>query len=326
MTGETARWDENFLGEFEAFLGSPAFLLTGRRGDNAVAEGRVLSDGSKQVYLAMASKFNRWLQAKGRSFSELDKTDCRAFLDSTGRDMNSAIATRYLRLLERCYAHLAIVPNPAAGADFELFKSGRKKFDSATVVLSDDEFDRFLEALPQSALRQAGLAPQAGWKRRRDRAMQLVMLCAGARVAEVIGLLVTEVPRRRELDGSLRIKIGPEGKHDTSHLHWTYLRPAAVDELLGWIDERISLAIPGPLAFPANELGDPLSKATVYRQASRTFERAGIAAKRSGGRTLRNTYAVQDLRNGVPIRDVADRLGLADEWSADTYKKASKLR
>jgi site-specific recombinase XerD len=162
----------------------------------------------------------------------------------------------------------------------------------------------------------------AGWKRRRDRAMQIVMALAGLRVAEAIGLLLDEVGRQPDIDGALTLNITPEAKHRTSYEHTTTLPRAGVAELTAWLQEREALEIPGSLVFPANLEGEPLHKATVYRQTRATFERAGIAVSRAGGRTLRNSFAVQQLEQGMSRGELTTALGLALERSTEAYKYA----
>jgi hypothetical protein len=61
---------------------------------------------------------------------------------------------------------------------------------------------------------------------------------------------------------------------------------------------------------------------TVYRQVKATFERAGINVDRHGGRTLRNTFAVEELRDGGTKTDLKKYLGLALERSAELYELA----
>jgi site-specific recombinase XerD len=68
--------------------------------------------------------------------------------------------------------------------------------------------------------------------------------------------------------------------------------------------------------------GESLHKATVYRQVKASFERAGLAVPRAGGRTLRNTFASQQLRQGTPQSELTTALGLALERSAEAYKYA----
>jgi integrase/recombinase XerD len=85
------------------------------------------------------------------------------------------------------------------------------KQDAPMTALDPAQLERFLAALP--AVREAERASGAGWKRRRDRAMQVVMALAGLRVAEAIGLLVDEIGRQPDVDGAIELSITPEAKH-----------------------------------------------------------------------------------------------------------------
>lgn len=80
------------------------------------------------------------------------------------------------------------------------------------------------------------------------------------------------------------------------------------------------MAIPGDFVFPANLTGARMTRKTVYVQMRATFERAGMDLSRSGGRTLRNTFARQQLDNGASADELKDVLGLALERSAADYK------
>jgi pilus retraction protein PilT len=150
--------------------------------------------------------------------------------------------------------------------------------------------------------------PFAGWKQRRDRAMQLVMLCAGLRVSEVIDMQIDAIDSHTAtLDGSVKLCISTKPKYDRT----TYLRVGAVPEVLAWLDERKTMNIPGMLLFPASLEGQSLDKATVYRQVNATFKRAGIAVMRTGGRTLRNTFAAQELKSGSTTQELTQLLEFA---------------
>ena len=111
------------------------------------------------------------------------------------RVLNSKIAYRYLRLIERCYEHLEVSPNPAQLAILSIDPAHMTR-DDAGRTLSDDQLERFFAALPAEAPRRRRNTPFDGWKRRRDRAMQVVIALAGLRVSEAIGLLAAEVGRQ----------------------------------------------------------------------------------------------------------------------------------
>lgn len=314
-------WDTNPVAAFRQFIATAAFSETGRR---QAADGtlRLLSKRSAAIYLFMFQNFARWMGEQGIHFSALTQSDLLRFIDRTENGkpvLNSKIALRYLRLLERCYEHLELTPNPAQLAILQIDRAHLKR-DDAGRSLSDEQLERFLAALPAHAPRKRQNTPFDGWKRRRDRAMQVVIAMAGLRVAEAVGLLIPEIGRQATIDGALVLTITPEQKHDTSHEHEVVLPHDGAVELGAWLQEREAMAIPGQLVFPANLTGARMTSKTVYMQMRATFERAGLHLARSGGRTLRNTFARRQLDGGASPGQLKDTLGLALERSAADYK------
>jgi integrase/recombinase XerD len=315
-----ADWDRAPNVAFAAFVVTPEFVLTSSR-NNDLAPMPISSE-SATVYKFMFGKFTAWMVEQRLKMSTVSAADLRRFVENSTdgkRDLNSKIAYRYLRLLERCYDWLERSPNPARDAIAATDRAHLAK-DAPMAALNGDELERFLAALP------AGRAPDqtgsAGWKRRRDRAMQIVMALAGLRVAEAVGLLLEEIGRQADVDGAIELNITPEQKHATSHEHTARLPREGVVELDAWLRERAELKIPGDLVFPASLEGDTLHKATVYRQVRATFERAGVAAPRAGGRTLRNTFATRQWQQGATPDEMTAILGVALERSAQAYKYA----
>lgn len=314
-------WDADPVRSFRDFVSTTAFAETGRR---VRADGtlRVLSAESAKIYLFMFNNVASWFQEHGLAFSRVTHTDLLRFIGRTvkgKRVLNSKIAYRYLRLLERCYEHLGVVPNPAQQAILGIDRAQMAR-DDAGRTLSEEQLQRFFAALPADAPRRRQSTPFDGWKRRRDRAMQVVIALAGLRVSEAVGLLLPEVGRQAAIDGSILLTITPDEKHDTSHEHTIALPREGADELGAWLQEREAMAIPGQFVFPANLSGARMTRKTVYMQMRATFERAGMDLARSGGRTLRNTFARRQLDSGASPDDLKDVLGLALERSAADYK------
>jgi len=323
-----AAWDHKPNVAFAAFVGTPEFVMTSSRQQDIPTP---VSDESAAIYKFMFGKFAAWMVSERLKMSTVNAADLQRFVGQTTNgkpDLNSKIAYRYLRLLERCYDFLERSPNPARDAIAATDRAHLAK-DAPMTALNADELQRFLAALPtgkqegRAGKRQDGeRAGGPGWKRRRDRAMQAVMALAGLRVAEAVGLLVDEVGRQANVDGGIELNITPEAKHRTSYEHTAVLPREGVAELTAWMKERAAMGIPGDLVFPASMEGEPLHKATVYRQVKATFERAGIAVSRAGGRTLRNTFASQQWRQGADQGELTTMLGLALERSAEAYKYA----
>jgi integrase/recombinase XerD len=314
-------WDTDPVRAFRDFIATTEFAETGRR---LRADGslRVLSAASSKIYMFMFTNLANWLREQGLTFSTVTQADLLRFINRTvkgKRVLNSKIAYRYLRLLERCYEHLEVTPNPAQEAILGLDRAHMTK-DDAGRVLSEEQLERFFAALPADAPRLRRNTPFDGWKRRRDRAMQVVMALAGLKVSEAVGLLLSEVGGQGTIDGSIVLTITPDEKHDTSHEHTVHLPREGADELTPWLQEREAMAIPGQFVFPANLTGARMTRKTVYVQMRATFERAGMDLARSGGRTLRNTFAKRQLDSGASADDLKDVLGLALERSAADYK------
>ncbi|WP_075791210.1 tyrosine-type recombinase/integrase [Massilia putida] len=315
-----SEWDTRPFDAFAAFVVTPEFVLTSSRQSDPVP--LPISAESATIYKFMFGKFATWMLEHGLRMSTVNAADLRRFIELSKdgqRDLNSKIAYRYLRLLERCFDYLGRAPNPARQAIVATDRAHLAE-DAPMTALAASDLQRFLAALP--AGRSDDTEGHAGWKRRRDRAMQIVMALSGLRVAEAIGLLVEEVGRQPDIEGGIALNITPEAKHRTSYEHTTILPRAGVVELTAWLKEREELKIPGDLVFPANLEGEPLHKATVYRQTRATFERAGIAVARAGGRTLRNSFAVHQLEQGVPRSELTAALGLALERSTEAYRYA----
>ena len=318
-------WDSDPVQAFKEFLSTDAFAKTAQR---LPADGmlRSVSGESARIYISMFANVSAWIAEQDKTFSTVTHGDLARFVnrvDGGKRVLNSKIGYRYLRLLERCYQHLGVIPNPAKQAILATDRTDLPK-DDAGRTLSPDQLQRFFDALPADPPRRRRVTAFDGWKRRRDRAMQIVMALAGLRVAETIGLLVHEVGHQVALDGSVDLTITPEEKHDTSYEHITPLPREGVAELRRWLDERErmvkELALPGLFVFPANVLGDKMTNKTVYKQIRATFERAGLDTSRAGGRTLRNTFAKGQLDNRASPDQLKDVLGLALERSAADYK------
>jgi integrase/recombinase XerD len=303
-------WDQDPVAAFTQFLSSPAFAQTAKRAAPPV------SPESAKIYLFMFGRVAKWIKTHGRKFSSLQPSDLVEFLssrDARGRPLQSKIIYRYLRLLERCYEHLERTPNPASAA-ITILGANRPARDREMVALSPVQGDQII----------AAKAASTSWKRQRDRTMQLIMLCAGLRVAEAIGLLVREIATVPEADGTLRIRLTPTGKQPTSRAHETYLQQAAVEEVLAWLGTRQRLGFPGELVFPADEAGNAVHKSTVYRQSRSALKEADVAMSHVGGRTMRNGFAVAELRAGTPEEALRKRLGLATGLALESYVGAAR--
>jgi site-specific recombinase XerD len=315
---------------FKAFIASSEFVELGRRVPayrNPEQIVQPVRPATAQVYTLMFGKFNRWMRDHGKTLFTVSDDDILQFLNSRIADddgvagqLKSTIRVKYVRMLERVFQHLEVAPNPAQSTAFQIYKTaGATGRDLDMVVMDQAQQEAFMQALPV-----ANDTP-AGWKRRRDRAMQALMLGAGLTVAEVMHTKLRDLGAP-DSTGSLPVTVRPESRQSTTREHRTLLRPFALAEVMQWVDERRKLDVPGQLLFPGSlATGKPLDKATVYRQVKKTFTRAGLEMPRQGGRTLRNTFAVRELEQ-ESVELVGELLGLERRRSTEYYLNAARRK
>jgi site-specific recombinase XerD len=193
-------WRANPLEAFRAFVQSTDFLTLSRHRPYEIgADGskvvRPLRGSSANVYIQMFGTFTRWLAAQDLGIYEVTSAHIREFLDAThlvngkpAKKLNSSIRVRYLRLFERVFAHLDVEPNPAQHAAFIAYKEQATGKDRPKVILTEAQQIEFLRALPAVEPASPENMLNASWKRRRDRAMLAMMIGAGLKVSEVIGI------------------------------------------------------------------------------------------------------------------------------------------
>lgn len=325
-------WRNEPLLTFEAFIMSTAFSDTARRTRRKLR----LSKASAKVYTAMFSRFAEFLVVHGVTIDRVDAPLIYQFLTQTRSDrliLNSGIQYRYARLLERVFQHLGRTPNPMADLLFGRMQEhyqlvGRNRQSES---LDEDALVAFMQALPLNTTEKRSNRPHAGWPVVRDRALMSMLLGAGLKVAEVIGLQISEIDTTTGIDGALEISLrsfmdtntSATGKHPTFYPHVTYLRKAFVADVLAWMSMRSAMGLDGPLVF-ANLDGSSLHPVSVYRQVRKTFERANLSMARLGGRTLRNTFAVEEMRDGEELAILSEKLGLYEDRSIQIYAQMAK--
>jgi site-specific recombinase XerC len=120
-------------------------------------------------------------------------------------------------------------------------------------------------------------------------------------------------------DGTIPITLVRGRASGLARKHITILRVETASEVLEWLALRKQLRIAGGLMFPAAIDGSALTRMTVYRMSRQTFLDAGIPVHHSGGRTLRNTFAVQELIMETPAEAVSEYLGHHKNRSIENY-------
>jgi site-specific recombinase XerD len=154
----------------------------------------------------------------------------------------------------------------------------------------------------------------------RDRALLAVLLGAGLRAAEAIGLDVTDL--HDDTDGGLVIAVRcGKGRKDRQ----VPVQPDVSRLLLAYLAETgRRLGDPGPL-FRGHDRGAArrerarLSTRAVGYLVRRAIERAGLTAKAISPHALRHTFAIRSLRSGGNVIAVQKLLGHASVATTQRY-------
>jgi hypothetical protein len=122
-----------------------------------------------------------------------------------------------------------------------------------TVTLTQSEIKQFLFALPVPQAKERVGRLSANWKRRRDRAMQCIVLGAGLTVSEAISLNINSIEKIRQIDGTLKIYVSDHSQLDQPRVHETFMHAELVPELLDWLNERNKLFPDNPIVFQVQQ-------------------------------------------------------------------------
>ena len=295
---------------------------------------QALRPSTKTVYTAMFGRFCQWLQAQGRRLDRLEAEDIRRFLDSTGteprqRAQRGRQRQQYVRQFERVFAHLGALgyrgENVGHQAGVERVGQGE---DAPGRFLTAAECEALIAGLTTklAALQRDG-AGVAAWIAYRDLALVAVMLGAGLKVRDVVGLTLNCIDMVEE-----RIELSrPECAHRARLLAF------AVAPLRAWL--ALQDEIHGAGASPARKVFEAdrsagfgrlsnkvtLSASSVHRRTQKLLEEAGITGERACAQTLRNTYARLLIEAGASDEQLIDYLGLQASISAQRLR-ASYVR
>ncbi len=299
FTFDAAGWRREPVAAFDAFL-------TGRR-----LNGRVLRKSSFVIYRGMFLRLLDWLRARGLVLEDLDAQTLDEFLAS--RPLAAETRHRYLLVFTELYRHLMLLRDEERNPAHELLTAQPAPERVRPEALTPEEVQRLMAQLALEAA-------LPGWKHQRLVAMVHLLLGAGLRTAELLGLKLRSLERG-----------------DTCWVPAHKPRPERVVPLLGrtrevtqsWLAQRQALAIPGELVYPGNLSGAPLSASTLFRQVQTLLAKAGIERRYEGPMLLRNTrgaawlaqhpqHKVQAWMGHELERTTEQLIPLAGEWSGQT--------
>lgn len=277
-------------------------------------------------YTAMVGTTADWLHETRRlNLLNAQGSDIDAFLKSLhGRNEQPAsISTlrRYVSTLGKLYGHLSSQnlrqDNPMEALQRKQQAAGPVR--SAPRFLSWEQSEHYIECLNKQI--------PVGWCDQRDRALRAIYLATGITVEESLQLKLQDL----QLNGTgSSLQIRTRSPLTTRHL----LLPSwSLDVLKAWAGCRVSLGLASQVLFVARRRsptvsvdgGVPsahaVSTSDLYEIIRPAVEASGLADGQLGPQTLRNSYAVRQLHEGVDNPTLMRWMGLRTSFSIDAIRR-----
>lgn len=288
---------------------------------------RPLKNSTKRVYREMWLAFAHFCEDRGLGIASVSGADIENYFQTranSAKPPRRALSTRYawrmLHLIDRLLQHHAEKrgerANLAASALLRETPYGRANGvdkDQPPVCLSDQAYSRLISHLVECAASKRD--DRGAWKRERDRAAIAMMLAAGLTSADLRGLKRCDVTRGA-LNTAEDLRI-PAGENCVRVIP---LAPWAGKLLAGWLRQRESLGIAGEFVFPSVLSGKQWSHTGCQQACRRFLDSAGVSSSPVGLYSLRHTFALHHLRNGVDEHVVASWLGHRDRSTIAQYR------
>jgi site-specific recombinase XerD len=144
----------------------------------------------------------------------------------------------------------------------------------------------------------------------RNRALVVVMWRAGLRVSEALALFPKDVDAKA---GTVAVLHGKGDKRRT-----VAMDPEAFAVLERWLDRRGELGIAGRSPVFCTLKGGALRTSYVRAWLGRVAKKAGLE-KRIHAHGLRHTFAVELMREGVPLNVISAALGHSNLATTSRY-------
>jgi site-specific recombinase XerD len=234
-------------------------------------------------------------QPSSLDIDDIDSDLVAAFLDHLEHERHNSVRTRNARLsaIHSLFRFAAPRHPEHAAIISRVLAMPSKRFERALVTyLTTEEVDALLTAPDPTT-----------WTGRRDRALILLMVQTGLRIAEVIGLRCNDI----HLGTGAHVACHGKGRKDRI----TPLTKPTINALRDWMAESSSK--PTDPIFPTRS-GKPLSRDAIEHRLTHHHHAAIVACpslntKRVTAHVLRHTAAMRLLEAGVDTTVIALWLG-----------------
>jgi integrase len=275
------------------------------------------TESTQTVYNCMWRHLLSWMGERGHVFTELTSSQLALFLEEN--NLYKEHAHRYVRIVERAFAHMISLGFPGANPG-----SKAAKEEIAIGTNDDTRFLTFGERERVIARIETGIekirkakASKEDWLDARDHALVGAMIGAGLKVGQAQGVTVNCMTDRSD---TLDLFFNLPPRRGRAQAHRAKIMPFAHTLLEGWRDLRSSREEKGLYLFPADrERGGPRPKfadaplhaVSVFRRTKAVLAACGVTGERACAQTLRNTYAALLIDVGATDADLIVNLGLA---------------
>lgn len=293
-----------------------------------------IEEETRKVKEFMWGKWCRHIRSRDIPVRSVTSADIEDFFEMEG--VQKAHRSRYLKLIERAYAHLdslglKLSRNPGSEAYAQRLGKGS---NDLTVFLEDHEIEEIKRVIRRRMKRAVDGdieskgreekeekkrkgRKKAAWIEIRDAALCAVMMGGGASVDSIERLSVSCTNR-----GSGRLTLPRKGLAG----YEAPLLPLAQAALDAWLDYRERAGIRGTALFPADAgsrrnattltTTDAMSATAIFRATRSVLKDAGITGARACGQTLRNAYAGMLIDLGYSDIELQQAMGFAQATSA----------
>lgn len=269
-----------------------------------LAVERGVSANTLSNYRRDVNRYLDWLEAAGKTdLNDVASTDLEDYVadlrrgDSCRKGLAASSASRALVVARGL--HKFAVSEGAVAADVAARVSPPKLGEKLPDTLSIEEVGALLDACPDDTPVQL-----------RDKALLEVLYATGARISEVLALVVDDIAETRDF-----IKV--TGKGDKQRV--VPVGGAAQRALEAYLVRgRPALSAGKSHAVFLNKRGGALSRQSAWTIIKDAASRAGID-KDISPHTMRHSFATHLLEGGADVRTVQELLGHASVTTTQIY-------
>jgi integrase/recombinase XerC len=190
-----------------------------------------------------------------------------------------------------------------------LIREGVLKSNPADGIKAPKAGKRLPKTLDADRMARLLGAPEDDPLARRDHAMMELLYSSGLRLAELVGLDLTDLDLGdrtvRVLGKGSKTRVVPVGRH-------------AVTAVSAWLKDRAILAKPGVTAVFVGQNGRRLGARAIQRRIDRAARRQGIDLK-VHPHLFRHSFATHLLESSSDLRGVQELLGHSDISTTQVY-------